>query len=92
MLRAFRDVDDVSSMKSYGWFAPFLIDALTAHADKYLVCSVVDVPVVAASWFEGDVGVALDGLFAFHKVLWLNRSEVTLSCEILSVCIVRIAF
>ena len=79
-------------MESDGRFAPFLIDALTAYADENLVCSVMDVPVVATTWFECDIGIIQNSLFAFCKVLWLNLREVTLSCEILSVCIVWITF
>ena len=92
VLCAFWDVDDVTCMKTDGRFAPFLIDALTAHADENLVCSVMNVPVVATTWFKGYIGIILNCLFAFRKVLWLNLREVTLSCEILSVCIVWIAF
>ncbi len=88
----FRDVDDVSCMESDGWFAPFLIGTFTTHADKYLMSAVVDVPVIAATRFEGHVSIALYGLFAFSEVLWLNRCEMALSSEILSISIVRIAF
>ena len=62
MLRAFWNIDDVTCMESDGWLAPLLIDAFTADADKYLVCSVVDVPVVATAWFEGYVGIISDAL------------------------------
>ena len=92
VLCTFGNVDDVACMKMNGRFAPFLIDALTADADKYLVCSVMNVPVIATTWFKGYIGIALYGLFTTSKVLWLNLCEVTLSCEILSVCIVWIAF
>ena len=90
MLCTFRDVDDVTCMEMDGWFAPFLIDALTADADKYLMCTVMNVPVIATTWFKGYIGIIQNSLFTFRKVLWLNLSKVTLSCEILSVCIVRI--
>ena len=49
VLYAFRDVDDVTGVKMDGRFAPFLIYAFAAHANKNLVCSVVDMPVVAAT-------------------------------------------
>ena len=57
VLCAFRDVDDVTSMKTDGRFAPFLIDAFTAYADENLVCSVMNVPVVATTRFEGYIGI-----------------------------------
>lgn len=88
----FRDVDDVAGMEADGRLAPFLVDALSTDADKYLVCSVMDVLVVATARFKGDVGITLNCLFAFRKVLWLNLREVTLPGEILGVGIVWIAF
>ena len=92
VLCTFGNVDDVTSMESDGRFAPFLIEAFTAYADKYLVCSVMNVPVIATTRFKGYIGIIQDSLFAFCKVLWLNLCEVTLSCEILGVGIVGIAF
>ena len=60
VLCAFGDVDNVAGMETDGRFAPFLIDALAADADEDLVCAVVDVPVVAAARFEGDIGIISD--------------------------------
>ena len=83
MLCAFRDVDDVTGMEADGWFAPFLIDAFATDTDENLVTAMMNVPVVAATWFEGNVAVTLNGLFAISEVLWLNRNKVAVSCEIL---------
>ena len=91
VLCAFGDVDNVAGMETDGRFAPFLIDALAADADEDLVCAVVDVPVVAATRLKGYIGIILNSLFAFRKVLWMNLCKVTLSCERLSVSIVRVA-
>ncbi len=91
MLNAFGDVDDVACVETNGRFAPFLIDAFATDADEYLMCSVMDVPVVAATRFECHVGITLNGLLALGNVLWLDRREVTVACEILSVSIVRVA-
>ena len=60
VLCSFRDVDDVSCMESDGRFAPFLIDAFTADADKYLVCSVMNVPVVATARFKSYICIILN--------------------------------
>ncbi len=91
MLYAFRNVDDVACLEMNGWFAPFLVDAFSAHANEDLVCSVVNVPIVTATRFEGDVGIALHRFLASGKILWLDRGEVAVPCKILCVGIVRIA-
>ncbi len=61
MLCALRDIYDVACMKSDGRFAPFLIDAFPTHTYEYLMCSVMDVPVVAAARFKSYVGITLYG-------------------------------
>ena len=78
-------------MKTDGRFSPFLIDTLSADADENLVCAVMDVPVVATTRLESYVGITLNRLFTFFEILWLDLCEVAMSCEILSVCIIRIA-
>lgn len=73
MLYAFWDVDDVACIKSDGGLSPFLVDAFTADADEYLMCTVVDVPVVATARLEGDVGVTCYRLFAIGEVFgWIG--------------------
>ena len=88
---AFRNDHDRTRCQFLRFLAFFHIPAAARNGNQDLYLIVMDVPVVAATRFECYVGIALYCLFAFCQVLWLNRSEVTLSCEILSVGIVRIA-
>ena len=68
--------DDRAGCHLYSLLAPFLIPAATSHTDEHLHLLVVDVPVVAAAGLEGDI---------HHTTA--NISQVTLTCEILSVWI-----
>lgn len=59
VLNAGGDFDDGSRCHFYGIFAPFLIPASSADADQNLTAPgfrVVNMPVVFASRFKGDVG------------------------------------
>ena len=53
-----RNIDHVAGMQFSGFFAPFLIPALSVNADEELSAafvSVMDVPVVAAAGLKRDV-------------------------------------
>ena len=50
-----RNGNHYTRLQFYSLLAPFLIPATTADADKHLHSLVVDVPVVTATWLEGDV-------------------------------------
>ena len=58
----FGDGDDRSGCERDGRFVPLLIPTATADADEYLHGAMVDMPVVAATRFEGDVGDAVVGM------------------------------
>lgn len=73
----------ITWLQRNGRFAPFLIPTLAADADEDLVCAVVDVPVVATSWFEGHIAVALHGLLFGREILGLDRCKTTVAREIL---------
>ena len=55
MFYAFGNVDDIAWVEGDGRLAPFLIPSLARYADENLASTMMDVPVVAASWFEGYV-------------------------------------
>ena len=63
MLYAFGNVHDVASLQWNSGFAPFLVSGTTRYADQNLACAMMDVPVVAATWFEGDIGKVQNALF-----------------------------
>lgn len=50
--------DDGTGLHLDSGLSPFLIPAVTAHAYEYLHLLVMDMPVVAASGLEGDIGKA----------------------------------
>ena len=52
---------------------------------------VVDVPVVAAAGFEGDVGEGQHGLLALAEVGWFDGSQVTVVDEVLRIVHVGLA-
>ena len=81
----------ITWLQRNGRFAPFLIPTLAADADEDLVCAVVDVPVVATSWFEGHIAVALHGLLFGREILGLYRCKMTVAREILGKMGVRTA-
>ena len=59
MLHACRDVDDRSRKNLLRRLSPLLIPATTSHTDKHLTTAfggMMDMPIVAATRFEGDVG------------------------------------
>ena len=57
MLHLVRDVDNHAWLEFYRLLAPFLIPAAAGDTNEYLVCAVMDVPVVAAGRLEGDIGI-----------------------------------
>lgn len=77
------DFDDCAWSHFNRLFSPFLIPAAAANADQSLSTAafcVMDMPVVAAAWFEGHVE---DGQIALT-----NRSNPALLAEILGKAIV----
>ena len=56
------NVDNHAGREGDGRFAPLLIPTTAGDADKYLVCAVMDVPVVSAAWLKGDVGITGNSL------------------------------
>ena len=75
MLYAFGDVDDIACMEVDSRFAPLLIETFTTHANQYLTCTMMHMPVVATTGFEGNIGVTLNGLFTIREVLGMDRSK-----------------
>lgn len=67
----------ITWLQRNGRFAPFLIPTLAADADEDLVCAVVNVPVVATSWFEGHIAVALHGFPSLSHIPLCLRSSST---------------
>ena len=90
VFHALGDVDDGAGGEGDGTLAPFLIPAATTDADENLVHTVVDMPVVAAAWLEGDVGDGQYGLLAFAEVSGLDGSQIAVVDEVLR--IVHIGF
>ena len=79
------DIHHVSGDDLAGRLAPFLVPALAVGDEQDLAAAfgrVVDVPVVAAAWLEGDVGDEL-GLFRIGQ-----RVQVGLTREVLRVGVV----
>ena len=56
-----------------------------------MVHAVVDVPVVAAAWLEGDVGEGQHSLLALAEVDGLDGSQVAVVDEVLRIVHVRFA-
>ena len=54
MLHLVGNVDNHARRESNGRLAPLLIPAATRDTDEYLVCAMMDVPVVATIRFEGE--------------------------------------
>ena len=50
-----RDGDDGAGSHLLRFFAPFLIPAATGDADQYLHLFVMDMPIVTAARFEGNI-------------------------------------
>ena len=71
-----RNRNDGARRHLNGFFAPFLVPTATSDADEYLHLLVVDVPVVAATRFEGDIHHATT-----------NICQIALANEILAVWI-----
>jgi len=78
-----RNVDDVARFKRLCGLAFFLVPAAAGRDEKNLTALVVDVPVVAAPGFKGDVrddktvfGEELEPAFA-HKELCVSRVRVS---------------
>ena len=64
-----RNLDDVTRPQALGGLAPLLVPTLAINADEHLPApcgSVVDVPVVAATRFEGHV---VDG----NGIIWRRK-------------------
>ena len=58
MLHVGGNLHDIPWFQGAGCFAPRLVPALTIHADENLTTTrfcMVNVPIIAASWFESDV-------------------------------------
>ncbi len=74
----------------YAWaqhnrlFPFFDIPTTACHTDEYLHRLVVDVPVVTASWLEGDIDRT--------SVLGIERGKIAVTNEILGVVGVQFAF
>src|SRR5574344_897969 len=80
MLHTCRDVDDRSRKNLLRRLSLLLIPATTSHTDKHLTSAfggMMDVPVIATSWFKGDVGNG--NLFIG------NTCQVTVASKILGV-------
>lgn len=90
MLYALWNVDDVAGIEGYCRFAPLLIPATTRHANQNLVCTVMNVPVVAAAWFESHVAVALHGGFSGGEIFGLQWCKIAVAGEELRVAHIRI--
>ena len=50
-----RDSDDGAGSHLNGIFAPLLVPATASDANQHLHLLVMDVPVVTAAWFKGDI-------------------------------------
>ncbi len=74
MLHFSRDSDDGARSHLLWLFAPFLIPAATSDADQYLHLLMMDVPVVAAARFEGNINQTV-----------LHRSQIAVADEILGI-------
>lgn len=75
-----RDMDHCAGKNLNGCFTFLLIPATTGYADKHLSATLscmVDVPVVTAAWFKGDIG----NVYLFTR----DRGEVTVTSEILCI-------
>ena len=91
MLHALGDVDDIACLERDGRLAPLLIPTTVRDADEYLSCSVMYVPVVAATRFEGYVIARQDCCLTLAEVLWFDWSQITIANEELSIVHVRLA-
>ena len=76
MLDPFGDVNNVTRQHGDSRFSPLLIPASSGYTDQDLMESVMDVPIVTATWLEGHVGKALYRLLTFGKVLRLDLGQV----------------
>ena len=90
VLHTLGNVDYVTRIECYCRFAPLLIPATTRHANQNLVCTVVNVPVVAAARFESHVAVALHGGFSGGEIFGLQWCEIAVAGEELGVAHIRI--
>src|SRR5574344_2377497 len=80
MLHTGRNVDDCPWENLLCRLSPFLIPATTGHTDKHLSSALggmMDVPVVAAARFEGDIGN--------RNLLAGNTCQITITLEILGI-------
>ena len=91
MLHAFGDLYHHAGLKGYGVFAPLLIPAAATDADEYLTKTMVNMPVVAASGLECNVGERHSGLLSLAKVGRMYGRKKTLTYEILGIGGVRLA-
>jgi len=88
MLHVGGNLHDIPWFQGAGRFAPRLVPALTIHADKNLTTTgfcMVNVPIIAASWFESDVENG-DGVPIMRQFI-----EVGFSGEMLDVGFVEVA-
>lgn len=79
-----RNAHGFASFEFLGFLTFDLVVASTTHCDEHLGSAVMYVPVVAASWLEGDV---VDGKFRSVK----HRREIALTYEILGKAVVRLS-
>ena len=84
------DVDNHAGRESDGRLSPLLVPASTRNTDEYLVCAVMDVPVISTARLKGDIGIISHGGFTLSQVYRRNGSQVAVSYKVLSVCIVGI--
>lgn len=82
MLHFWRDIDHISRFQLLCRFSPFLIVSPPGSAEQNLTALMVDMPVVPAARFKGDIGNT-DALCGQHF-------QIALANKILGVGIIRI--
>lgn len=91
VLYALGNVDYVARKELHGRLAPLLIPSFARDADENLASTVVDMPIIAAAWFKGDIAHGLHRLLALGQVFRCQGSQIAVAHEVLGVCRVGLA-